>query len=145
MTQKPYVGHEFEALKLRYEDQVGLLRALTEIDFKLFTSFFTLQLLLGSFLLTQSSAAAKHQASLAIVDAVLAILSVKLLYNNHRRRQEVGDTIGNLNAALGFTEPGVYLEGRPLNPPYQRRYWFKWYAVGVAVATCGVLMVLLAK
>ena len=138
---KHYQGHEFEALKLRYEDQVALLRTLTDVDFKIFTAFFTLQLLLGSFLATQPALIPKLQWGLAAIDAVLAALSVKLLHNNHCRRQEIADTISNINAALGFAEPGIYIESLPLNPPYTRRYWFKWYFFGVVVSSLGIALV----
>lgn len=139
---KHYVGHEFEALKLRYEDQVHLMRALTEIDHRLVTAFFTLQLALGAWLVSQVAIAPRLQWGLGAIDLALAAIFLKLLYNNHCRRQEVADTIASVNEALGFNEPGVYLEGKPLNPAYDRRYWFKWYVVAVIVSSVGVLLAL---
>jgi len=65
------------------------------------------------------------------------------LYNNHLRRQEVADTIKNLNEALGFNEPGVYLEDKPLNPNYERRYWIRWYVYAVILSVLGVLLALI--
>lgn len=140
---KHYIGHEFEALKLRYEDQVQLLRTLTEIDHRLVTALFTLQLALGAWLATQATVAPRLQWGLAVIDLAIAAIFVKLLFNNNRRRQEVAATIANVNAALGFLEPGVYLEGKALNPEYVRRYWFAWYVVAVFVSTVGVLLVLI--
>lgn len=139
---KAYEGHEFDALKLRYEDQVGLLRSLTQFDFKIFVGFFTLQLVLASWLSANPISSCTVRTSLAVIDAVLAALSVKLLHNQHCRRQEVAATIANINTALGFDEPGLYLPNGPLNSPYQRRYWFKWYAAGVVIATAGQLVIL---
>ncbi len=140
---KHYVGHEFEALKLRYDDQVQLLRTLTEIDHRLVTAAFTLQLALGAWLTTQNALASRLQWGLALIDLAVAAIFIKLLYNNNRRRQEVAATIANCNVALGFTEPGVYLDGKALNPEYVRRYWFAWYVVAVAVSVVGVLLVLI--
>lgn len=140
---KHYTGHEFEALKLRYDDQVQLLRALTEIDHRLVTAFFTLQLALGAWLVTLATVAPRLQLGLVVIDLSIAILFIKLLYNNHCRRQEVATTIANINEALGFNEIGVYLESKPLNPTYKRRYWFKWYVVAVVASTIGLLLVLL--
>jgi hypothetical protein len=145
MSPTHYIGHEFEALKLRYEDQVALLRSLTELDFKIFTAFFTLQLFVGSFISVQAASSRGSQAGLAGIDIVLAVLSIKLLYNNHLRRKEVAATIANLNEALGFNAVGAYLDGKPLNPKYDRRYWFTWYAVGVLLSTLGVLVVLFGR
>jgi hypothetical protein len=139
---KPYESHEFEALKMRYEDQVALLRYLIQFDFKIFVSFFTLQLALGGWLSVNPVISLPIQAALATIDIVLAVLSVKLLYNQHCRRQEVADTIKNINTALGFDEEGIYLHCKALNPPYSRRYWFRWYVVGVVVATAGLMVVL---
>lgn len=138
-----FVGHEFEALKLRYEDQVALLRSLTEIDHRIFTAFFALQLALGGWLATQAAVAERVQWGLASIDFTLAALSVKLLFNNHCRRQEVAATISNLNEALGFNAIGSYLLDRALNPEYKRRYWFKWYVVGVVAAYFGLMLVLM--
>ncbi len=39
-----YRGHEFEAIKARYEDQVQLLRSLTGIDLRIVTGFITVHL-----------------------------------------------------------------------------------------------------
>lgn len=139
---KVYEGHEFEALKMRYEDQVNLLRSLTQFDFKIFVAFFTLQLAMGSWLSANPVSSCAVRVALAAIDVVLAALSVKLLHNQHCRRQEVVDTIKNINTALGFDDPGVYLPSGPLNPPYKRRYWFNWYFVGVVIATTGLLVVL---
>ena len=139
---KAYEGHEFDALKLRYEDQVGLLRSLTQFDFKIFVAFFTLQLVMGGWLSANPISSCTVRVGLAVIDVVLAALSVKLLHNQHCRRQEVADTIKNINTALGFDEPGVYIPGSPLNPPYKRRYWFMWYWVGVVVSTAGLFVVL---
>lgn len=137
-----FVGHEFDALKLRYEDQVELLRYLTQFDFRIFTAFFAVQLALGGWLAAHSAPTQAVQCGLATIDVVLAALSVKLLHNQQCRRKEVQATIKNINAAFGFNEIGVYLEGQALNPDYERRAWFKWYALGVVVATIGLLIIL---
>lgn len=142
---KHYEGHEFEALKLRYEDQVDLLRTLTQLDFRIFISFFTLQLALGGWLASHPPSTAAVRWGLAAITVVLAGLSIKLLHNQHCRRQEVAGTIANANVALGFTEPGVYLEGQTLNPTYTRRYWFKWYVVGVVISTLGLYLILFSR
>lgn len=144
MTQH-FAGHEFEALKLRYEDQVALLRFLTEIDFKIFTAFFTLQLALGSFLATQDVISRNGAVGLACIDIALAGLSTKLLFNNHLRRQQVAATIDRLNDALGFKEPGIYLDGVALNPKYPRHHWFPWYALGVLASVVGILVALFGR
>jgi hypothetical protein len=136
---------KFEALKLRYEDQIQLLRFLTQVDWKIFVSIFTLQLGLGAWIAKNPIEKELMRHSIAAIDLALSTLSVKLLYNQHKRRQEVSDTIKNINEALGFNEPGAYLSDIALNPSYKRRYWFKWYTLGVIVATIGVMVILYSK
>ena len=75
---KAYEGHEFDALKLRYEDQVALLRSLTQFDFKIFVGFFTLQLLLASWLSANPISSCTVRIALAVIDAVLAALDASL-------------------------------------------------------------------
>lgn len=137
-----YDGHHFDALKLRYEDQVHLLRTLTEIDHKLVTAFFTLQLALGAWLVSQATLALQLQWGIGLIDLAFTGVFIKLLYNNNCRRQEVAATIANINEALGFEKPGVYLEGKALNPSYVRRYWFRWYVVAALLSTAGVAVAL---
>jgi hypothetical protein len=134
-------GNEFEALKLRYEDQVVLLRTLTEIDHRMVTAFFTLQLVLGGWLAAQEPLSSQLQWGIVAMDVAIAVIFLKLLFNNHRRRQEVADTIGNINEALGFNAKGAYLDGKTLNPPYKRRYWLKWYVASVVISTVGLFFV----
>jgi hypothetical protein len=136
-----YKGNEFEALKLRYDDQVALLRTLTEIDHRMVTAFFTLQLALGGWLASQEPLGAQLQWGIAVMDVAIALIFLKLLVNNHKRRQEVADTIKNVNDALGFNEKGAYLDGRTLNPEYTRRYWIKWYVASVVISTVGLFFV----
>lgn len=137
-----YKGNEFEALKLRYSDQVELLRSLGQFDFKIFTAFFTLQLVLGGWLAANPVQDASMRTGLLIIDMALAGISIKLLRNQHLRRQEVVATIMNLNEALGFSVAGAYLQGKTINPQYKRRFWFWWYAVAVAIGVVGFALVL---
>ncbi|MBX3659534.1 MAG: hypothetical protein KF740_13975 [Ramlibacter sp.] len=142
---KPYVGKEFEALKMRYDDQVALLRFMTTFDFQIFGGFLTLQLALGSWLAAHPISSVLVQLGVLLIDAVAALLSAKLLHNQHSRRQEVQATIRNINLALGFEEPGAYLESQSLNPAYTRRLWFKWYMVGIAASYVGMLLIVFGR
>jgi|GEM_PF-1439504 len=137
-----YKDNEFEALKLRYTDQVELLRSLTQFDFRIFTSFFTIQLVLSGWLSANPVPTLWMKAGFLLIDISLAFLSIKLLYNQHCRRQEVVNTIKNCNEALGYTRKGVYLADKVINAPTMRRYWFKWYVTGVIVATVGFSLLL---
>ena len=99
-----YKGNEFEAVKLRYTDQVELLRSLTQFDFKIFTAFFTVQLVLGGWLSAHPVPTLWMKVGFILIDFSLGLLSIRLLYNQHCRRQEVVGTIKNCNEALGYTK-----------------------------------------
>jgi hypothetical protein len=133
---------KFEALKLRYEDQVVLLRTLTEIDHRLVTAFFTLQLALGGWLATSEKLLAHLQIGITVLDLGIAAIFLVLLSHNHKRRQEVASTIENINDALGFEKKDKYLVGKSINPKHERRYWLPWYIVGVVLSTLGLLLVI---
>jgi hypothetical protein len=142
VNQPAYHGHEFEALKLRYEDQVALLRTLTTIDWQVFTSYITIQVVLGSWLIQHPIEYILLQAGLAIIDLTLASIAGWLLYNNYKRRIEVVDTVKNLNEALGFTNPNIYLPGKAINPPTIFRPWVYGYLVGVATGALGIGLII---
>jgi len=137
-----YKGKEFKALKLRYEDQTQLLRFLTEFDFKIFTAFFTLQLVLSGWLAANPVHGWLLKIGLLLIDLSLAGISIKLMHNQHRRRQEVVCTIQRLNEALGYTTAGIYLTAQSINPDYTRRYWFNWYLIAIIVSVAGFCFVL---
>jgi hypothetical protein len=132
----------FEALKMRYEDQVKLLRFMTQLDAQVFGVYFTLQLALGSFL--ARPALPPHlgvKIGLATIDFTVALIAFIFLHNNFHRRKEIGAALKNVMTALGFYEPGVFLS-TPLNAPSKYRAWGPWYVVGVALAFAGVMLVL---
>jgi hypothetical protein len=135
----------FEALRMRYEDQVKLLRFMTKLDAQVFGVYLTLQLALGSFF--ARLAPPPHLGArfgLATIDFTLALIAFIFLHNNFYRRKEIGATLKNVMTAMGFYEPGVFLT-TPLNAAASKyRPWGPWYVVGVALAYVGVMLVLFA-
>ena len=133
---------KFEALKMRYEDHVELLRYMTTLDFQIFGGYITLQLLVGSWLGEHAPDATAARVGIAIIDAALAIVAAALIHNDYMRRTEVVATLKNIATALCFTEPGAYLAGIPLNAPTTFRAWRHWYWLGIFVAFCGIFVLL---
>lgn len=76
------------------------------------------------------------------IDIALALIAGKLLYNQYCRRQEVVDTIKNLNDALGYTKKNVYLDNRAINAPSSTRFWFPWFIFGITLGVVGLGMIL---
>ncbi len=139
-----YVGHEFEALKCRLENQTELLHRMTLIDLRVFSGYITLQLALGAWIATHSDKIPNLtiRIGLMIIDLVLAVVATALLFNNYKRRKEVGGIVRNCNIALGYETPGVYLDNEKLNVPTQFRPWAGWYFTGIAAGILGIALIL---
>lgn len=140
--------NKYDALKLRFTDQVALLVKMTEIDLKIFSGYITLQLALGAWLITKKDLLPpdEHQRivsliGLFVLDVVLAGIASKFLYNNFKRRAEVVGTVNNLNEALGFTKPGIYIESA-INAQTQFRPWWYWYLVGIVAGVIGIGLII---
>ncbi len=134
-------GQKFEALKLRYTDHVELLRFITKLDVQIFSGYITIQLALGAWLATHPINGILPKIGIILIDIVLAVIALKVLYNDYRRRTEVVGIIKNINEALNFNSAGVYLPGSPLNVETKRRPWFVWFLIGIIVGVFGIIMV----
>ena len=133
---------KFEALKLRYQDHVALLRWMTNLDFKIFGGYMTLQLAFASWLSQHPVLATWSRLGLFVIDFTLAFLAARLLYLSDKRRNEVVATLQNVNSALGYNTEGAFLSERALNPPTKRYRWPLWYVAGVFVGFAGAVFVL---
>ena len=142
-NKKAYIGHEFEAIKYRHEDQVKVLLKMTDVDLKLFSGYLTIQLAFGSFL-TNNSAVLKLnvQVGLLLVELSMAVVCSIFLWNNYQRRIEVVNTIRNCNEALGFTRIDQLSPGSKIDSVTKFRPWVYWYITGVAASTCGIIIIL---
>ena len=139
-----YVGHEFESLKCRFENQTELLYRMTLIDLRIFTAYITLQLALGAWIATNGSNISDTvvKIGLLIIDLVLGGITAALIYNNYRRRKEVVGIVKNCNSALGYETKGTYLEGEKLNVETKFRPWAGWYFIGIVFGCLGIALVL---
>lgn len=142
MANDAYRGHEFDALKTRYDDQVALLRSITQLDSQLFTGYITLQLVLSAWLAGHPVNKPLVRAGLLLIDLTLCFIASRFLYGSYRRRLEIVTTIKNICEALGFTEKGIYLPNKAINPKTVLRAWGYWYIAGVWVAALGFVLVL---
>jgi heme A synthase len=140
-----YEGHEFEALKCRFEDQTELLYRMTLIDLRVFTGYITLQLALGAWIASHASdfsGIVTLKVGMMLIDLVLAVVAMALIYSNRKRREEVVGIVKNCNVALGYEEPGIYLKDKSLNVHTKFRPWAGWYYTGIVVGVVGLALVL---
>ena len=137
-------GNEFEALKMRFENQVEQLHRMTLIDLRVFSGFITLQLALGAWLATKGTGVFGCLSKFGVfaIDLSLAVVAVALLYNNLQRRKEVAKTVGNCATALGYKEVGKYMEGTALDANFIFRPWAGWYYLGICTSLLGVVLVI---
>ncbi len=133
---------KFEALKLRYSDQVELLREMTRIDLKIFIGYLTLQLAFGGWLSTHIFDNIIIKIGLLLIDLSLAGITSKLLYNNFRRRKEVAQTVRNLNEALNFNRVSYYLPDLKINSTTIFRPWWYWLLIGIIIGFLGVVLII---
>ena len=147
-----YINHEFEALKCRFENQAEQLYRLTQIDLKLFSGFFTLQLAVGGWLATQATSLPPKpivRIAFLFLDIAIAFVATRLLYANKLRRTEVVENVRKCVRALGYQDTGVYLAGESLDwqPPDAMfpkvRYFLVWYLIGAwtTVVAIGVILI----
>ena len=154
-------GKEFEALSLRYNDHVELLRKLTDIDLKLFLSSLTVQLILGAWLFENQGDDLIMKIGMLIIDIGLMFISLRLLYLNYIRRFEAVLTLKNVINALGFTRVGAYIQEKSINPTPQQflpkylqtekilsqgfRPFWPYYKWGIIVSIIGLSFVIFSK
>jgi hypothetical protein len=134
-------SQRFEALKMRYEDHVELLRYMTGLDLKLFSGVMTIQVALGSWLATKPIESTTTVIVLLALDGIIAGFGAVLLRNNALRRKEAVETLKNINLAFGFTTRGFYLADRAINATGKFRLWGPWYMAGIVIAFIGLVVV----
>jgi hypothetical protein len=122
---------DFEILKLRYQDQVELLRFITSLELKVIFGFFTVIAAIVAWLITKAPSTFNGQITLSIIIGVSTLSAVLYLYSQKRRRDEVVQTVINLNEALGLNEPGKFIFGKAINPSFKYRRLFPVYLVAV--------------
>ena len=141
--KKAYEGNEFEALRIRYEDQLNHLRILTSYDLRIFSGFLTLQLVLGGWFAKSPITSVWSQLGIFAMDANLLAIAIGLLYSQYKRRLEVISIVQNISEALGFNESGAYLPDRAINVVGENvRPWHRWYIMGVVTSFAGFCLVL---
>ena len=133
---------KFEALKMRYQDQVKLLRYMTTLDFRIFGGYITLQLLLGCWLSQHPPAVLSGRIGIAAIDLALMVVATVFLTNNYKRRAEVGATLKNITVALRFSEEDAYITPGALNATIGFRAWRYWSLFGIVAAFSGIMLLL---
>lgn len=133
---------EFEALKIKYADQVELLRFMTKLDIQIITGYLTVQLVLGAWVAARPIQGYLAELGLTVIDLGLAIVAFMLLFNHNKRRTEVVETVKNINEALGFDKPCIYLSGKAVNAQTKRRPFFRWLVTGIVLGFAGIFLVI---
>ncbi|MFZ4701891.1 MAG: hypothetical protein ACOYMG_17735 [Candidatus Methylumidiphilus sp.] len=140
---KPYEGKEFEALKLRYDDHVALLRKLTDLDLQIFGGYLTLALGFGSWASQHPQRGPWVILGLLLIAFALSLATAALLHYNFRRRKEAVETLKNINMALGYEAVGAYIEGKKINAETTFRPWRGIYLLVIFAVFLGLVIILL--
>ena len=145
MTTPFQEDKKFEILKLRYDDQVALLRKLTDVDLQIFGGYLTLALAFGSWASQHPPTALLSTIGLLVIATVLTGSASMLLFFNFKRRIEIVGTVKNLNEALGFETIGLFIEGKKINVNTVFRPWRNVYFVAIWSIFIGICLILWAS
>ncbi len=140
-----WVEKRFDVLKLRYDDQVSLLRKLTDVDLQVFSGYLTVSLAFGSWLSQQQPLDYLALIGLAVIAAVLAISTTVMLLFNFKRRVEVVATVKNLNEAFGFEAAGAIIPDKKVNATTVFRPWRSVYYLCISSVFFGLSLLLYSK
>lgn len=143
-----YKGKEFDALTINLNNHVEHIRYLTQIDLRIFSGYVTLQLVFAGWLTKNPVTDIVFQIGLFLIDVTLSIIIGFVLYYNYVRREEIVETLENINMALGFNVEGAYIEGKIINAKKKVRTskgfepWVWFYLAGITAIILGVSLVL---
>jgi hypothetical protein len=140
-----WVESRFEVLKLRYEDQVSLLRKLTDVDLQVFGGYLTVSLAFGSWLSQQQPLEYLALLGLTVIAIVLAMSTTIMLLFNFKRRVEVVATVTNLNEALGLDAAGALTPDKKINATTIFRPWRNVYYLCIWSVFFGLSLLLYSK
>lgn len=132
-----------EILKTAYELQTRYLQWLSEIDFKIFTGFLTIQLVFAGWLSQYPPTSAVVGTGLLIVDGSMASLACALLLKNQKRRVQEVEKLANIYDALEFSKEGVYLPNKQLSgrPESRPSLWLNIIAIIASLVGVFILIV----
>lgn len=136
---------KIELIRYRHEDQARLLTKLSDMDLKIFSGFLTLELVFGSFLLTQNICSWIIKITMIFFQLTLCFVCGWVLYYNFKRRKEVVKTIKNCNEFLGFNESKAYLENGKIDLDTKPRSWFPIYSIGILASFLAVAILIIAS
>lgn len=123
-------------------NQVELLRHQTNLDLRILTGYFTIQLVFGSWISANPVEGLYARLGLGAIDLALCLLAGLILWRNYVRRSQVIEVVRRLNEALGYTEPGVYLADRRLHETTPFIPWLPYYVASIMVGAVGVAILL---
>ena len=139
---RAYEGHEFETLKVQYQEHAEYMRAMNIFDWKIVSGFMTVQLVLGGWFAGHPSDSIVLSLGVIIIDLALYLCCATMLHISSERRLETLKTIHNINEALGLSAKGVFLQDKAINAQTAPGQRYIWYYVSMLIATAGMGFIL---
>lgn len=140
-----WAENHFDILKLRYDDQVTLLRKLTDIDLQVFGGYLTVSLAFASWASQYPPTDTRSTVGLLIISLAFAFAASIMLLFNFKRRLEIIETVQNINEALGYETVGALIEGKKINAKTKFRPWRNLYFFVIWVVFAGLALLLSAE
>ncbi len=142
-------GNEIEVLLTNLNNHVEHIRYLTQVDLRIFGGYIALQLAFAGWLIKNPVQGVSLMVGLIVIDVTISIIAATVLYFNYKRREEIVNTLENINQALGLNVEGAYIEGITINAKNivfaQKGFnpWLWLYLVGIGSINIGVILVLI--
>ena len=124
---------QLDILKIRYQDQVELLRFLTSLELKVIFGYFTVIAAIVAWIITKAPSTFDGQVVLSCIIGISTVCVIYYLYSQKKRRDEAVATVVNLNEAFGLYEIGKFIEGKAINPPHKYKPLFPVYLLAIMV------------
>lgn len=153
---------KFEAVRYRHQDQSLLSQKLIDVDLKFFFGFITIQILIGSFIISNYDEIIVIEGvkyGIMVVEIVFALTCLIFLTHNYKRRKEIVTVIISCNMFMRYEEENYYLEGMTINRGksseeqkiknvrslYKKHTYIIGYYFGIIGTTLGILIFLFSN
>lgn len=132
-----------EILLAKYADHTEDLRHRAKLDINFLTGYISANFIIGGFLFKNPLDKTSNKVSFLIFTFSLTVSILILIINNTRTRKEVIKIIQNINEALKFYKPNVYLSNE-LNPDTFKKpkFWYPIYIFLICFTFIGQLLII---
>jgi hypothetical protein len=140
-SRELYKGREIEILLTRYKEHAQHLRHLDLFDIRVAGGFIAVQLALASLFVIHPISNMAPKFAVIAIEIGFLIATWQTIKGSRKRRDEIVNTILNINEVFALKTIGAYLPNKMINPDATRSK-FVWYEFACVIAACGAAFAL---